>query len=82
VREIAAQKGLNVTLEDLAAFEVVGRRTYAGEMKARAVQHRVFVAVHRGSGGKATVRGIPSTRILVAHAQNDSLVRVFEYTRR
>jgi hypothetical protein len=82
VRKIALQKGFKVGPNAVEAYEIVGGKNYASEMKARGVKQKVFVAMHRENAARKTIKGVPLTRVLVVHAQNDSLTGAFEYSRR
>jgi hypothetical protein len=83
VRKIAVQRGLRVGLDAIEAFEIVGGEDYANEMKRRDVRQHVVVATYRERvSTKNQVKGSPLTRVLVAHAQNDSLTDVIEYIRK
>jgi hypothetical protein len=82
VRKIALQRGFSIDLNAVEAYGIVGGEIYANAMKARDVKQKVFVAMHQKNAGEKATKVIPSTRILVAHAQNDRMTGVHEYTRR
>jgi hypothetical protein len=82
VRKIALQKGFNVGQNAVEAYEIVGRDNYANEMKARDVRQKVFIVTHKEATIGRTVKGVPLTRILVAHAENERLTSVSEHIRR
>jgi hypothetical protein len=79
VRKIALERGFRISPIAVEGYEIVGRRNYGSEMKARRAKQRVFVAVHREEVKGRKLKGLPRTRILVAHAQNDRLTSVVEY---
>ncbi len=81
--KMARQRGFKIDLRAVEAYEIKGHENYATEMKARDVKQRVYVATHREqTSKKKVVKGVPLTRILVAHTQDDSVTSVFEYIRR
>lgn len=82
VRDIAVERGFKISLSAVEGYEIVGRQHYASEMKVRRSKQSVFVAVHREVIKERKPKGVPRTRILVAHAQNDRLTSVAEYIRR
>jgi hypothetical protein len=82
VHRIARQKDFKTSLDAIEAYEIVGRDNYADEMKRRRLNQKVFMATHREVTQNKPAKGVPLTRILVAHAQSDRLVGVFEYVRR
>jgi len=82
VRKIALKKGFKVGPNAVDAYEIVGRDNYANEMKARDVEQKVFIATHKETTTRKTFKGVPLTRILVAHAENERLTSVSEHIRR
>jgi hypothetical protein len=82
VRKIACQRGFSVAPKELMAYDIAGGENYAKEMKARNVKQRVFVATDgKITGSRPHSAGL-LFRVLVAHAQNQSLTDVIEYVRR
>jgi hypothetical protein len=82
VRKIATAIGFRVSLNAVEGYEIVGRRNYGNEMKARRAEQKVFVVVQRREAKGRKLRGVARTRILVAHAQNDCLTSIVEYIRK
>jgi hypothetical protein len=92
ILKIARKRGLRAGAKNLEAFQVVGGDDYGEEMKARGVEQKVFMVVDhkppaRKTDGKnkATAKksaALPTTRILVGHAQDNRVVEVAEYVRR
>ncbi len=80
VRKIAHARGFRASADAAEAYLIVGRGNLADAMEARRVKQTVFVVTHRGSTNAKT--GVPSIRVMVAHAQNDNLTRISEYVRR
>lgn len=82
VHKIARQRGFRSGAKTIEAYHVVGGEGYGSAMKSLGAEQKVFVATHQERTAATKARGVPLTRILVAHAQNDRLVDVFEYIRR
>ena len=82
VQKLARQRGLRAGDGDIEAFHIVGGEDYSRAMKSRDVQQSVvMVTNHKRASGKRP-KGIPDIQVMVAHAQNNRLVRVAEYVRR
>jgi hypothetical protein len=79
VRRIAIGKGFEIGGDAVKGYKVVGRYNYANEMKERNVEQNVFVVMHQEKIRKKAARGVTPIRIMVAHAENDSLTDIIEY---
>lgn len=85
VHKIANERGFRAKTEDIEAFRIVGGENYGKEMKARKVGQQVVVVtdhVAAGAKGAAKASKLPKTSVLVAHAQDDRMIKVVEYVRR
>ena len=82
VRKIALQRGFKVGADAVEAYQIIGRYSYANQMKARNVKQNVFVVMQQRERPQKTASGVPRTRILVAHTENDNLTDIFEYVSR
>jgi hypothetical protein len=92
ILKIARKRGLRAGRTNIEAFQVVGGEDYGKEMKARGVEQKVIMVVeHKQPAAKASAKArltarksaaLPTTRILVAHAQDNRVVEVAEYVRR
>ena len=82
VRKVARQRGFRARPDDVESFHIVGGEDYGSEMKRRGVEQKVVVVTEHKMALARRRNGVPSTRILVAHAQNNRLIHVTEYVRR
>ncbi|MEA2975206.1 MAG: hypothetical protein QOF19_726 [Alphaproteobacteria bacterium] len=82
VNTLARQRGFRVKADAIEAYEIVGGDGYHEEMKARGVQQKVLVVTDRSKTSKKKTTGVPLTRILVAHAQDNRVIDLSEYIRR
>jgi len=85
VQQIASKRGLSAKTEDIEAFRIVGGEDYGKEMKAHKVAQQVVVVTdhHMATKAKGAEKGaLPKTKVLVAHAQDDRVIKVVEYVRR
>ncbi len=82
IHKAARKRGFPTSLDGVRGYEVVGRDYYADAMKSRKVRQKVFVVTHREKPSRNSAPGVPLIRILIAHAQNDSVIGLHEYIRR
>nr|WP_249159006.1 C25 family cysteine peptidase [Bradyrhizobium tropiciagri] len=82
VRKVAREKGMRAGREDLESFHIVGGEDYGAEMKSRKVQQSVFVVTNSKRPSGKRPKHIPDIHVLVAHAQDNRLIRVEAYVRR
>lgn len=82
VRELAKKCGLRARAGDIESFQIVGGEDYGSEMKSRGVKQSVIVVTDHRVGAAKLRAGIPSIQVLVAHAQDNRLIRVAAYVRR
>jgi hypothetical protein len=82
VRKVAREKGMRAGRDDLESFHIVGGEDYGVEMKRRKVQQSVFVVTNSKRPSGKRPKHIPDIHVLVAHAQDNRLIRVEAYVRR
>ena len=82
VHEAARKRGFVASLDHIKGYEVEGGDHYAAAMRSRKARQKVFIVIHREASSRNRTPGVPLIRILVAHAQNDSLIGLHEYVRK
>lgn len=84
IRALARKRGFRARKDSVNLFEVVGGAHYRSEMRASGVEQKVAVIVEqrRSVVSKEKRRGVPETRILVAHAQDNRVTQTAEYVSR
>jgi hypothetical protein len=82
VQKIAKQRGFKAPPEDIESFHIVGGEDYHSAMKARGIEQKVVVVTEQPKSQPRALKGVPLTRIFVAHAQEGRVIDVAEYIRR